>query len=139
MALIACGTQEVQNKNNTQTEVKNATSKIAAIQYPETKKSDVVDNYFETQVADPYRWLEDDMSEETADWVRAQNKVTADYLPQIPYRDELKASLKNLMDYEKVGAPFKEGNYIHTFIKMMVYKINMLFIAKKVKAKLKFS
>jgi len=55
------------------------------------------------------------MSEETADWVKAQNKVTADYLSQIPYRDELKASLKNLMDYEKVGAPFKEGNYTYFY------------------------
>lgn len=55
------------------------------------------------------------MSEETADWVKAQNKVNADYLSQIPYRDELKASLKNLMDYEKVGAPFKEGNYTYFY------------------------
>jgi len=116
MALTACGTQEVQNNNkNAQTEAKKTSTQIAAVQYPETKKGNVVDNYFETQVADPYRWLEDDMSEETADWVKAQNKVTADYLSQIPYRDELKASLKNLMDYEKVGAPFKEGNYTYFY------------------------
>ena len=116
MALTACGTQEVQNNNkNAQTEAKKTSSQIAAVQYPETKKGNVVDSYFETQVADPYRWLEDDMSEETADWVKAQNKVTADYLSQIPYRDELKASLKNLMDYEKVGAPFTEGNYTYFY------------------------
>lgn len=115
MALTACGSQEAENKNNTQAEVKAATSQVAAVAYPETKKGDVVDTYFDTKIADPYRWLEDDMSEETADWVKAQNKVTADYLSQIPYRDELKASLKNLMDYEKVGAPFKEGNYTYFY------------------------
>ncbi|WP_042146161.1 MULTISPECIES: prolyl oligopeptidase family protein [unclassified Pseudoalteromonas] len=115
MALTACGSQEVENKNTTEAEVKNVKSQVAAITYPETKKGDVVDTYFNTKIADPYRWLEDDMSEETADWVKAQNKVTADYLSQIPYRDELKASLKNLMDYEKVGAPFKEGNYTYFY------------------------
>ncbi|MEO2281872.1 prolyl oligopeptidase family serine peptidase [Pseudoalteromonas pernae] len=83
--------------------------------YPTTRKGDVVDTYFEQQIADPYRWLEDDMSEETASWVESQNKVTFDYLQQIPYRDELKKSLKNLMDYEKVSAPFQEGEYTYFY------------------------
>ncbi|MFY8275153.1 prolyl oligopeptidase family serine peptidase [Pseudoalteromonas sp. SSDWG2] len=83
--------------------------------YPQTRKGEVVDTYFEQTVADPYRWLEDDMSEETAKWVEAQNAVTFDYLEQIPYRDELKKSLKTLMDYEKVSAPFKEGDYTYFY------------------------
>ena len=55
------------------------------------------------------------MSEETAKWVEAQNQVTFDYLEQIPYRDELKERLKTLMDYEKVSAPFKEGDYTYFY------------------------
>ncbi|WP_105189533.1 prolyl oligopeptidase family serine peptidase [Pseudoalteromonas sp. T1lg48] len=87
----------------------------AAISYPTTRKGDVVDSYFEQQVADPYRWLEDDMSSETAQWVEAQNKVTFGYLEQIPFRDELKQRLKTLMDYEKVSAPFTEGEYTYFY------------------------
>ena len=58
-----------------------------ALTYPETKKVDTIDVYFDTEVKDPYRWLEDDMSEETGAWVQAQNKVTFDYLDKIPYRE----------------------------------------------------
>ena len=85
------------------------------VTYPVTKKGNVVDSYFTQQVADPYRWLEDDMSEETVSWVKAQNKVTFDYLAKIPYREQLKSSLKALMDYEKVSAPFKEGKYSYFY------------------------
>ena len=81
------------------------------IDYPETKKGTVVDTYFEQEVADPYRWLEDDMSDETAEWVKAQNKVTFGYLDQIPYRSALKDRLSKLWNYEKIGAPFKEGDH----------------------------
>ncbi len=84
------------------------TSKVS---YPSTKKGDVVDNYFDQQVADPYRWLEDDRSSETGDWVKNQNKVTFDYLSNIPYREALKERLTTLWNYEKVGAPFTEGDY----------------------------
>ncbi|MEM0516315.1 prolyl oligopeptidase family serine peptidase [Pseudoalteromonas sp. YIC-827] len=87
----------------------------AAISYPITRKGEVVDTYFDQQVADPYRWLEDDMSSETAQWVEAQNKVTFGYLEQIPFRDELKQRLKTLMDYEKVSAPFTEGDYSYFY------------------------
>ena len=59
------------------------------LEYPETKKVDVVDNYFGVEVADPYRWLEDDTSEETKKWVEKQNEVTFDYLNSIPYRDDI--------------------------------------------------
>ncbi|GLS26073.1 prolyl endopeptidase [Marinibactrum halimedae] len=83
--------------------------------YPVTRKSDVVDEYFGVQVADPYRWLEDDRSKETAQWVRAQNKVTFSYLENIPYREQLEQRLTTLMNYEKVTAPFIEGDYTYFY------------------------
>jgi len=92
-----------------------AKEQVADIQYPETKKGDVVDTYFEVEVADPYRWLEDDRSEETAAWVKAQNEVTNSYLAQIPFRDQLKKQMEEAWNYEKIGAPFKEGKYTYFF------------------------
>ncbi len=86
-----------------------------AITYPNTKKVDTVDTYFDTEIKDPYRWLEDDMSDETAEWVEAQNKVTFGYLDKIPYREELKNRLEKLWNYEKFSAPFKEGNYTYFY------------------------
>ena len=83
------------------------------IEYPETRKGDVVDNYFGTEVPDPYRWLEDDRSEETAAWVNEQNKVTFGYLNTIPYREEIKNRLEKMWNYEKFTAPNKEGEYIY--------------------------
>jgi prolyl oligopeptidase len=83
----------------------------ARLPYVETRKSDTVDTYFDSRVADPYRWLEDDRSEETAAWVKAQNTLTFDYLASIPYRDQLQARLQALWDYERVSAPSKEGDY----------------------------
>ena len=83
----------------------------ANLSYPETSKVDTVDIYFETEVPDPYRWLEDDLSEQTADWVKAQNKVTFSYLNQIDFRDKIKTRLEELFDYERVSAPFEEGEY----------------------------
>ncbi len=85
------------------------------LKYPETKKVDTVTDYFGTKVEDPYRWLEDDRSEETENWVKAQNEVTFSYLEQIPYRDQLKKRLTKLWDYEKLSAPFTEGDYIYFF------------------------
>jgi prolyl oligopeptidase len=82
------------------------------IQYPPTKKGDVKDTYFGTVVEDPYRWLEDDNSAETADWVKAQNKLTFGYLEKLPFRDKIKSRLTELWDYPKYGTPFKEaGKY----------------------------
>ncbi|APY10918.1 S9 family peptidase [Seonamhaeicola sp. S2-3] len=94
---------------------KNETSikKLISVNYPETKTVDTADTYFGITVKDPYRWLEDDMSEETAAWVKAQNKVTFDYLEKIPFRKDIKERLEKLWNYEKVGAPFKEGNYTY--------------------------
>ena len=78
------------------------------ILYPETRTDkSVSDNYFGTEVADPYRWLEDDNSDETARWVEAQNKITFTYLENIPQRNAIKERLTEIWDYEKVSAPFK--------------------------------
>nr|WP_029249867.1 prolyl oligopeptidase family serine peptidase [Microbulbifer agarilyticus] len=86
-----------------------------ALAYPETRMGEVVDTYFDTEVADPYRWLEDDRSAETEAWVKEQNAVTFGYLDQIPYRDTLKQRLEALWNYEKVGSPFKEGDYTYFY------------------------
>ena len=85
------------------------------VNYPQTKKIDQVDDYHGTQVADPYRWLEDDLSDETASWVEAQNQVTFGYLEQIPFREKIHARLEKLWNYEKVGSPCKEGNYFYFY------------------------
>ena len=83
------------------------------IQYPQTKKGETVDVYFETKVNDPYRWLEDDKSAETGAWVKAQNEVTYGYLDKIPFRDELKKRMEKLWNYEKISAPFVEGKFTY--------------------------
>ena len=103
LVLVGCNNGNV-SKNQTNT-----------VTYPKTKKVDTVTNYFGTQVKDPYRWLEDDMSEETARWVEDQNKTTFGYLENIPFREELKQRLTTLWNYEKVGAPFKEGDYSYFY------------------------
>lgn len=103
LVLVGCNNSNV-SKNQTNT-----------VTYPKTKKVDTVTNYFGTQVKDPYRWLEDDMSEETARWVEDQNKTTFGYLENIPFREELKQRLTTLWNYEKVGAPFKEGDYSYFY------------------------
>ncbi|MGM0529159.1 MAG: S9 family peptidase, partial [Bacteroidota bacterium] len=92
----------------------NSTDK-SKIDYPETKKVDVVDDYYGTSVKDPYRWLEDDNSAETAAWVEAQNEVTFAYLEKIPYRDEIKSKLTEMWNYEKYTPPFKEGEYTYFY------------------------
>jgi len=71
----------------------------------------VVDNYFGTKVPDPYRWLEDDKSMETADWVKAENKATFSYLDKIPFRDKIKKRLTDLWNYPKSSVPFHKGNH----------------------------
>ena len=103
LVLVGCNNGNV-SKNQTNT-----------VTYPKTKKVDTVTNYFGTQVKDPYRWLEDDMCEETARWVEDQNKTTFGYLENIPFREELKQRLTTLWNYEKVGAPFKEGDYSYFY------------------------
>lgn len=86
-----------------------SSSMLNAQEYPTTKKCDSSSTYFGHKIEDPYRWLEDDMSEETAEWVKAQNKVTFDYLNKIESREVIQEKLEKIWNYEKVGSPFFEG------------------------------
>ncbi len=79
------------------------------VDYPETQQIPVVDVYFDTSITDPYRWLEDDQSDATKAWVDTQNTVTFGYLKKLPRRQELRARLERLLDYERQSAPFEEG------------------------------
>ncbi len=98
LALVGCGA-----KKHT----------ITMLPYPETRQDTVTDNYHGTEVADPYRWLEDDNSAETKAWVAAQNEVTFDYLEQIPYRAKVHKRLTELWDYPKEGVPARHGKWYY--------------------------
>jgi len=90
--------------------------KAIDVKYPITKKDTTVkDNYFGTEVSDPYRWLENDTSAETAQWVKGQNEVTNSYLSQIPFREKIRKRYEELYNYEKYSAPFKEGKYTYYY------------------------
>ena len=85
------------------------------IQYPTTKKGETTEDYHGTKVADPYRWLEDDNSEETKAWVQAQNKVTFDYLATLPQRDKIKRRLEELWNYPRYSSPSKKNEYYYFY------------------------
>jgi len=85
------------------------------INYPNTVKDNTKDTYFGTEITDPYRWLENDRSKETAEWVKAENQVTFDYLSRIPFRDAIKARMEKLWNYERISAPFTEGNFTYYY------------------------
>lgn len=89
----------------------NQEKETTDLSYPETTKSDHVDTYHGTELPDPYQWLEDDLSAETASWVQAQNEVTGAYFSRVGFKDALKGRIEELLDYEKISAPFKEGDY----------------------------
>jgi prolyl oligopeptidase len=85
------------------------------LDYPETRRGDVKDDYHGTKVADPYRWLEDPDSPESRTWIEAQNRVTESYLAQIPRREKIRERLTELWNYERYGLPWSEGdNYFYT-------------------------
>ena len=90
-------------------------SNYGQLKYPETKKIEVVDDYFGTKVTDPYRWLEDDNSGETENWVIEQNKVTDKYFSNISFRDKLKDRFEKLYNFPKYGAPFRAGDKYYFF------------------------
>ena len=102
LVIMSCKEEQKQNKK-------------IIVNYPETATVDTVTNYFGTDVKDPYRWLEDDRSEETMAWVKTQNKATYGYLDNIPFRNDLKERLTKLWNYEKIGSPFKEGDYTYFY------------------------
>ncbi len=82
------------------------------ISYPDSREElNVSDKYHGTMVKDPYRWLEDDRSPETAGWVELQNAVTEKYLNQIPFRDEIRTRYRELLDYPRMSSPLKVGDY----------------------------
>ncbi len=87
----------------------------AQLGYPETVKSDAVDTYFDTQVPDPYQWLENDTSASTRQWIDKQNEVTFGYLNQIDFREQVKKRLEAVYNYERLSAPFKEGDYYYFY------------------------
>lgn len=99
-----------------------------SITYPTTKTVDTVDVYFGEKVADPYRWLEDDMSEETAKWVEEQNKVTDAYFATIPFRDKLKERLTALVNYEKYGTPFEKNGKTYYFHNTGLQNQSVLYV-----------
>ena len=89
---------------------------LSPLKYPDTFRDDTVtDDYHGSTIADPYRWLEDDNSSETADWVNAQNEVTFDFLDHIPFRNQVKERLTELWDYEKFGNPYKVNDQYYFF------------------------
>ncbi len=98
--------------------------------YPATKKIDHVDDYQGTKVADPYRWLEDDNSAETKNWVEAQNKVTFDYLNKIPYRGQMKKRIEEVINYPRYSSP-TAMEVISTSIRMMACKTRRYCIARR--------
>lgn len=100
------------------------------LDYPNTRKVDTVDSYFGQQIADPYRWLENDTSTETTQWVNAQNQVTFDYLETIPYRDQLKERLTQIWNYARYSTPFKRGEAYFFFKNNGLQNQDVLFYQK---------
>lgn len=116
LLMLACGTNQKKDTIN--------------LKYPNTKKVDSVDTYFGIKIQDPFRWLEDDRSPETENWVKEQNKTTFNYLDKIPFRKELKKRLEQLWNFEKLGSPFKEGDYIYFFKNDGLQNQNVLYRKK---------
>lgn len=85
------------------------------LNYPETKKINHYDEYFGNKVQDPFRWLENDRAEDTKEWVKRQASFTENYLDQIPFREQIRKQLTDIWNYEKVSAPFEEGDYTYFF------------------------
>lgn len=108
--------------------IMNSCTTQEKINYPETRKTDTVDVYFGTEVADPYRWLEDDNSAETAEWVKAQNDVTNAYLAKIPFRDQIRERLTGLWNYPRYGVPFHKGNHFFFFKNDGIQNQSVLYI-----------
>ena len=85
------------------------------MKYPETKQIGQVDDYFGVKVSDPYRWLEDDRAEDTKEWVKREVAFTNEYLAKIPFREQIKKQLRDIWNYEKIGAPSIEGDYTYFY------------------------
>ncbi len=101
--------------------------KVKISQYPETAKVDTVDTYFGTEVPDPYRWLEDDNSAQTASWVKSQNEVTFGYLNNITFKEQIKNRLEKLYNYERIYAPNKQGDFYYFYKNDGLQNQNVLY------------
>ena len=120
-AFMACK----QGEPNTQS---NDMFKPISVTYPYSHKDTAVsDTYFGNAIQDPYRWLEDDQSAETKDWVTKQNMVTFGYLGQIPFRDKIKKRLEQIWNFEKYSTPFKKGNRYYFFKNNGLQNQNVLY------------
>ncbi|MGC9350088.1 MAG: prolyl oligopeptidase family serine peptidase [Anaerolineae bacterium] len=108
---------------------------MTELRYPTTRRSNRVDDYHGTSVADPYRWLEELDSPETRAWIEAQNAVTFHYLDQIPEREAIRQRLTSVWDYPKAGAPFKKGSYYFQFRNTGLQNQDVLYVSKSPKDK----
>lgn len=114
--------------NNKGAELTLSDFKPIEVKYPVTKKDTTVkDDYFGTIVYDPYRWLENDTSAETGDWVKAQNEVTQGYLKQIPFRDAIRKRYEDIFNYEKYSAPFKIARHLYYYKNSGLQNQSVLF------------
>ncbi len=104
--------------------------KSIPVTYPNTIKDSTVDQYFGMAVSDPYRWLENDTAENTKQWVAAQNKVTTDYLNQIPFRSSIHQRLEELWNYDSYSAPSHEGDYVYFYKKTGLQNQSVLYRQK---------
>jgi len=107
-----------------------ACKKAEPLKYPVTAKVDQVDDYFGTKVADPYRWLEDDKSAETAGWVQAQNAVTFGYLQKIPFRESLKKRLLDIYNYPHYSSPIRVGEYYFFYMNTGLQNQSVIYVQK---------
>ena len=133
LSVVLIGCNETTTTNNS--ENTTITFKKIQVDYPKIKKDDVVDDYHGTEIADPYRWLEDDHSGETKDWVKAQNQVTFNYLEQIPYRKAIEKRLEDLWNYERFSTPFKEGGQYYFFKNDGLQNQSVMFTQKTLDGK----
>jgi prolyl oligopeptidase len=117
--------------------VSNSCKHDIKIQYPVTKKADSVNNYFGTLVKDPYRWLENDTSSETSEWVKAENKVTSQYLSQIPFREKIREKLTKMWNYPRYGVPFKQGPYYFYFKNNGLQNQSVMYVKDGIQGKAK--
>ncbi len=100
------------------------------LEYPITDKVDQVDDYFGTQVADPYRWLEDDQAEDVKAWVERQNELTFSYLESIPFRQKIRQRLNEVYDYPRYSSPFRAGEYYFFYKNDGLQNQSVIYIQK---------
>lgn len=108
--------------------------KTCSYVYPAANKVDTIDVYFGREVADPYRWLEDDNSAQTAEWVKAENEITFDYLSKIPFREDLKKRLTKIWNYPKYGVPFQKGGRFFYFKNDGIQNQSVLYMQQNLDA-----